>query len=99
MPRYVAIVIAICVAFIFFDRNTPLDTKISVYTKGAGRHGVMLLGLVVLLAGGQEKCHLAADYGECFGKHFDGFIRLNLATDPRYVKEAVQNIIAQAGRS
>lgn len=43
----------------------------------------------------QEKCHLAADYGDCFGKNFDGFVRLNLATDPKYVREAVQNIIAQ----
>ncbi|WP_077611056.1 Na+/H+ antiporter NhaC family protein [Clostridium sp. Marseille-P2415] len=52
MPRYVAVVIAICVAFVFFDSKTSFDTKVGVYTKGAGRHGVMLLGLVVLLAGG-----------------------------------------------
>ncbi|RRJ64585.1 Na+/H+ antiporter NhaC family protein [Paenibacillus oralis] len=52
LPRYVAVVAAICLAFVFFDRKTPLSTKAEIYTKGAGRYGVMLLSLVVLLAGG-----------------------------------------------
>jgi cystathionine beta-lyase len=41
----------------------------------------------------QNHCHLAVDYGEVFGKITKGFIRLNLATDPKYVKQAVANII------
>lgn len=41
-----------------------------------------------------NKCHLAVDYGEQFGKNYLGFIRLNLATDPKLVKQAVSNIIA-----
>lgn len=41
-----------------------------------------------------HKCHLAVDYGEQFGENFRGFIRLNLATDPKLVQQAVYNIIA-----
>jgi len=52
MPRYVAVAVSICVALVFYDRKTSLSDKVEVYTKGAGRHGVMLLSLVVLLAGG-----------------------------------------------
>ncbi|MGN1140846.1 MAG: MalY/PatB family protein, partial [Oliverpabstia sp.] len=37
----------------------------------------------------QGHCHLAVDYGEWFGENTKGFIRMNLATDPTYVKEAV----------
>ncbi|WP_186429618.1 MalY/PatB family protein [Clostridium sp. BSD9I1] len=46
----------------------------------------------------QDRCHLAVDYGEVFGKNYKGFIRLNLATDPEYVKQAVENIITEAGK-
>jgi len=41
----------------------------------------------------QDKCNLAIDFGEWFGKNFKGFIRINLATDPQIVKKAVENII------
>ena len=41
----------------------------------------------------QDKCNLAVDYGEWFGENFEGFVRLNLATDPKYVQMAVNNII------
>ncbi|MFC6182342.1 MalY/PatB family protein [Lactiplantibacillus daowaiensis] len=41
----------------------------------------------------QEKCGLAVDFGEWFSKNDQGFVRLNLATDPKYVHQAVQNII------
>jgi cystathionine beta-lyase len=40
----------------------------------------------------QDKCRLAVDFGEWFGENFKGFVRLNLATDPKYVKQAVANI-------
>ncbi len=43
----------------------------------------------------QNKCRLAVDYGEWFGEHFKGFIRLNLATDPKYVEMAVSNMISE----
>ncbi len=40
----------------------------------------------------QEKCRLAVDYGEWFGANWKGFIRLNMATNPCIVKEAIENI-------
>jgi cystathionine beta-lyase len=43
----------------------------------------------------QNRCHLAADYGEWFGEEYKGFIRLNLATDPAFVKKAVETIITE----
>ena len=43
----------------------------------------------------QDKCRLAVDYGEWFGDNFKGFIRLNLATDPKYVKMAVDAILRE----
>lgn len=46
----------------------------------------------------QDRCRLAVDYGEWFGTNFKGFIRLNLATEPRYVEAAVANIIREAGK-
>ena len=52
LPRYVAIAFAICVSLVFYDRKVSLSKKFEIYTKGAGRHGVMLLSFVVLLAGG-----------------------------------------------
>ncbi|MGN0205273.1 MAG: MalY/PatB family protein [Coprococcus sp.] len=44
----------------------------------------------------QNKCRMAVDYGEWFGDRYKGFVRLNLATDPQYVKLAVSNMIAEA---
>ncbi|MPQ33622.1 pyridoxal phosphate-dependent aminotransferase [Clostridium estertheticum] len=41
----------------------------------------------------QDKCRLAVDYGEWFGESCKGFIRLNMATNPKYVEKAVDNII------
>ncbi len=41
----------------------------------------------------QGKCRLAVDYGEWFGKNFGGFVRLNMATDPALVREAVARIV------
>lgn len=41
----------------------------------------------------QDKCRLAVDYGEWFGAGYKGFIRLNLATDPRIVEEACSRLI------
>lgn len=43
----------------------------------------------------QDKCRLAVDYGEWFGENFKGFVRLNLVTDPAYVRQAVDNIVNQ----
>ena len=52
MPRYVAVMIAIAVALLFYDRKTKISDKVDVYCKSAGETGVMMLGLIVLLAGG-----------------------------------------------
>lgn len=41
-----------------------------------------------------NECRLAVDYGEQFGDNYEGFIRLNLATDPDLVKQAVDNLVA-----
>lgn len=41
----------------------------------------------------QNKCRLAVDYGEWFGDNFEGFIRLNLGTHPKFVKRAVRNMV------
>ena len=60
---------------------------------------LVLLGLRKLIGTGsaqefvQKKCRLAVDYGEWFGESFAGFIRLNLATDPAFVRTAVENLI------
>lgn len=43
----------------------------------------------------QERCRLGVDYGEWFGDKFKGFIRLNLATDPELVHQAVTKIIEE----
>lgn len=52
MPRYVAVMAAIIIAMIFYDRKTPISKKIDIYCQGAGNSGVMLLGIIVLMAGG-----------------------------------------------
>lgn len=46
----------------------------------------------------QNKCRLAVDYGEWFGESFKGFIRLNLATEPRYIEEATSSLIREIGK-
>ena len=43
----------------------------------------------------QQRCRLAVDYGEWFGEAYKGFIRMNLATDPAYVRMAMENLIAE----
>jgi len=40
-----------------------------------------------------DKCRIAVDFGEWFSPLYEGFIRLNIATHPKYVKVAVENII------
>lgn len=52
MPRYVAIMAAIVIAMVCYDRKTKISKKIDIYCAGAGTSGVMMLGLIVLLAGG-----------------------------------------------
>ena len=52
MPRYVPMMIAIIAALFFYERKAPFNEKLAIYSEGAGRPGVMQLGLVVLLAGG-----------------------------------------------
>lgn len=43
----------------------------------------------------QKKCKLAVDYGSWFGKDYAGFIRLNLATTPEIVEQAINNLIRE----
>lgn len=44
----------------------------------------------------QTKARLAVDYGAWFGKGGEGFIRLNLATHPDWVKKAMDGLAAAA---
>lgn len=41
-----------------------------------------------------KKCRLAVDVGEWFSVNAKGFIRINLATNPKYVHQAVESIIS-----
>lgn len=41
----------------------------------------------------QDKCGLAVDFGSWFSPNTKGFIRLNLATKPEYVQQAVNSIV------
>lgn len=47
----------------------------------------------------QDTCRLAIDYGEWFGENSKGFIRLNLGTQPHYIKQAVDSIIEHLPQS
>lgn len=47
----------------------------------------------------QEKARLAVDYGDWFGNGGEGFIRLNLATTPEYVKKAVDGLVRAANNN
>ncbi|NMM63371.1 pyridoxal phosphate-dependent aminotransferase [Clostridium sp. P21] len=40
----------------------------------------------------QDKCHIGCDYGEWFGENWKGFIRLNIATHPDFVHQAIESI-------
>ena len=50
-PRHVALFIAIGVA-VLMNKNKKIDDKIEVFSKNAGSSGVMIMGLIYLLAGG-----------------------------------------------
>lgn len=52
MPRYVALMIGILAAFLYFEPKAKFSDKVDIYCKGAGASGVMLMGIIVLLAGG-----------------------------------------------
>lgn len=52
MSRYTAILIAIILALICFEPHRKMEDKIEIYCSKAGKKGVMLLGLIVLMAGG-----------------------------------------------
>lgn len=43
----------------------------------------------------QKKCKIAIDYGEWFGKDYQGFIRVNLATSPEHINEFIKRIKTQ----
>ena len=51
MPRYLAVVIAIVLALVCFERKRNFSEKVDIYLEGAGASGVMLLGIIVLMAG------------------------------------------------
>lgn len=43
----------------------------------------------------QDDCKIAIDFGEWFGKNFKGFIRVNIATDFKYIDYFVNTVIKQ----
>lgn len=44
----------------------------------------------------QNSCGVAIDYGEWFGKGYEGYIRMNLATKFEFVEKAIEAIIREA---
>lgn len=42
----------------------------------------------------QDTCKLAIDYGEWFSDQAQGFVRINLATDPAFIAQATDRIIS-----
>lgn len=44
----------------------------------------------------QNRCGIAVDYGEWFGEGYQGYIRINLATKPELVEQAIETIIREA---
>lgn len=43
----------------------------------------------------QDDCKIAIDFGEWFGKNFKGFIRVNIATDFKYIEYFTTSVIKQ----
>ncbi len=43
----------------------------------------------------QDKCRIAANYGENYGENFKGFVRFNLAAPPETIKKAIDNIVRE----
>lgn len=41
----------------------------------------------------QEQCGLAIDFGDWFGKGYKNYVRINLATSPKNIEEAVRRIV------
>lgn len=52
MSRYTAILISVILALVCFEPHERFDKKFNIYCQSAGKSGVMLLGLIVLMAGG-----------------------------------------------
>lgn len=52
MSRYTAILISVILALVCFEPRERFDKKFNIYCQSAGKSGVMLLGLIVLMAGG-----------------------------------------------
>lgn len=47
----------------------------------------------------QNKCGIAANYGEAYGNNFKGFVRFNLAAPPETIKTASDRIVRELSRS
>ena len=41
----------------------------------------------------QDDCKIAVDFGEWFGDNFKGFIRVNIATDFKYIEHFVKQTV------
>ena len=52
MPRYAAILFSILAALICFEPKRSMTEKVEIYCEKAGKKSVMLLGLIVMMAGG-----------------------------------------------
>ena len=46
----------------------------------------------------KDECDLAIDFGHWFGKGYNSYIRINLATGPENIKEAVERIVKNCNR-
>ncbi|MGM9533527.1 Na+/H+ antiporter NhaC family protein [Intestinibacter sp.] len=52
MSRYISILIAIIFSLIYYEPHRSLTEKVEIYCSKAGKKGVILLGFIVLMAGG-----------------------------------------------
>lgn len=52
MSRYISVLIAIIFSLIYYEPHRSLTEKVDIYCSKAGKKGVILLGLIVLIAGG-----------------------------------------------
>lgn len=75
-PRHVALLIAIASSMII-NKNISIDKKIQIFSEGAGNPGVIMIGLIYLLAGGfQEAARITGGV--------ESIVNLGLTFIPKY---------------
>ncbi|MGN0421356.1 MAG: Na+/H+ antiporter NhaC family protein [Lachnospiraceae bacterium] len=52
MSRYTAVLLSVLAALVFFEPHRNITEKTEIYYKRAGKKGIVLLGMIVMMAGG-----------------------------------------------